>query len=335
MRALSDGLIGSKRHINLPGVKLRLPSLTQKDEGDLLFAIEQKMDFIAASFVRTAQNVRDIRSFLEVHGGGDIKIISKIENQEAIENLEEIVSVSDGVMVARGDLGIEVPMTQLPLLQKRIVKLSRSYGKFVIVATHMLKSMVDSPSPTRAEVSDVFNAVMQQADMTMLSEETAIGAYKCEAVQAMYDIAHEAESSIEYAHKEYDTPDITRRDHEKKQLIRSAIKLSEELGITDIVIFTKTGRLARYAAAYRPSRMIHTLTPSMVTLRQCQVLFGITAYLLEDWSTHDHNLWSGLALLRARAVLGSDARVIVVHDILEGQEEIPTLSIIDLSNIKK
>lgn len=301
--ALSDGLIGSKRHINLPGVKLRLPSLTQKDEEDLLFAIEQKMDFVAASFVRTAQNVLDIRSFLDLHGGVDIKIVSKIENQEAIENLEEIVPVSDGVMVARGDLGIEVPMTQLPILQKRIVKLSRSYGKFVIVATHMLKSMVDSPSPTRAEVSDVFNAVMQQTDMTMLSEETAIGEYKCEAVRAMHDITQEAESSIEYAHKEYETLDITERDHEKKQLIRSAIKLSEELGIADIVIFTKTGRLARYAAAYRPSQMIHTLTPSMVTLRQSQTLFGIAAYFLEDWSTHDHNLWSGLALLRTHAAL--------------------------------
>lgn len=161
VEAQNDALIGSRRHVNLPGVRIRLPGITQKDKEDILFGIQNGYHFIAASFIRTADNVREIRSFLDEHGGKEIRIISKIENQEGMENLESIVRVSDGVMVARGDLGIEVPIEKVPKYQKQIIDLCRQHGKFVIVATHMLESMIEFPFPTRAEVSDIFRAVLQ------------------------------------------------------------------------------------------------------------------------------------------------------------------------------
>jgi pyruvate kinase len=335
VEAENDALIGSNRHVNLPGVKLRLPSLTEKDKTDLLFAIEADMDFIAASFVRNRENVMDIREFLDANGGKNIKICSKIENQEAIENIDEIVLASDGVMVARGDLGIEIPMTRLPIYQKQIVKTCREQGKFVTVATHMLKSMTDAPTPTRAEVSDVFNAVMQKADTTMLSEETAIGSYKLEAVEAMRDITTEAELSLEYGHPDYESSNISERDKEKKYLIRSALRLAEDLDIEHILLFTKTGRLARFAAAYRPSHMIHAFTGNIQTLRYTNILFGINPHLLPNWWDHESNLWSAIETLQKNGTIKTNEKIIAITDIERNDEEIPSLEIIDLKKIKK
>lgn len=335
VEAENDALIGSNRHVNLPGVRLRLPSLTEKDKTDLLFAIEIGMDFIAASFVRNRQNVIDIREFLDANGGENIRICSKIENQEAIENLDEIILISDGVMVARGDLGIEVPMTSLPMYQRRIVKSCREQWKFVTVATHMLKSMTDAPTPTRAEVSDVFNAVLQKTDTTMLSEETAIGSYKLEAVEAMRDITAEAESSLEYGHPDYESSNISERDKEKKYLIRSALRLAEDLDIEHILLFTKTGRLARLAAAYRPSHIIHAFTGNMQTLRYANILFGINPNLLPIWWNHESNLWSAIEILQRNGTIKTNEKIIAITDIERNGEEIPSLEIIDLKKIKK
>ena len=167
--AKSDCLIGSRRHVNLPGVSLRLPGITGQDKEDVLFAIREKYDCIAMSFVRSAANVDELRTLLSDNDASHIRIISKIENQEGIENLDEIIAASDGVMVARGDLGIEVPIQKLPVYQREIVKKSLFQGKFVIVATHLLETMIENPFPTRAEVSDIFNSVMQKADCIMLS----------------------------------------------------------------------------------------------------------------------------------------------------------------------
>lgn len=167
--AQNDCLIGSRRHVNLPGVKLRLPGITDQDKQDIAFGIEEGYDFIAMSFVRSRSNVEELRSFLTERNASHIRIISKIENQEGVENLDEIIESSDGIMVARGDLGIEVPIAKLPVYQREIVKKSLQRGKFVIVATHLLETMIENPFPTRAEVSDIFNSVMQKADCTMLS----------------------------------------------------------------------------------------------------------------------------------------------------------------------
>lgn len=193
--------------------------------------------------------------------------------------------------------------------------------------------MTDSPSPTRAEVSDVFNAVMQKADTTMLSEETAIGSYKLEAVEAMYDIITEAENSIEYGHPDYESSNISERDREKKYLIRSALRLAEDLEIKHILLFTKTGRLARFAAAYRPSHMIHAFTGDMQTLRYTNILFGIHPYFLTNWSNHESNLWNAIKLLRDDAIIKADDKIIAITDIERDGEEIPSLEIIDLKKI--
>lgn len=256
------------------------------------------MTFIASSFVRNSANIRDMREYLDSLGGQEIKIISKIENQEAIENLEEIIEVSDGVMVARGDLGIEVPMQMLPLYQKRIIEMSQEKGKFVIVATHMLKSMTDSPSPTRAEVSDVFAAVMSQTDVTMLSEETAIGNYKEEAVKAMYNVTTEAEKHA-HVFLDFDTSYFD-HDEEKKYLIQSALHIGKNMNIEHILVFTKTGRLARLAAAFRPYQNIHAFTPSIRTCEYTSLLYGITPYFLEDWKSHEENVGAAIRLIREK-----------------------------------
>jgi len=190
---MNDAVIGSRRHVNLPGVKIRLPGIMDKDKEDILFGIENGYHFIAASFIRTAENVREIREFLDSNGAPKIRIISKIENAEGIENLEAIIAISDGIMVARGDLGIEVPIEKVPKYQKQIIDLCRASGKFVIVATHMLESMIEHPFPTRAEVSDIFRAVLQGADATMLSGETTTGLYPIESVDMMTKVIIEAE----------------------------------------------------------------------------------------------------------------------------------------------
>lgn len=225
VQAENDATIGSRRHVNLPGVRIRLPGITDKDKEDILFGIKNNYHFIAASFIRTADNVREIREFLDKNGGTEIRIISKIENAEGIENLEAIVKVSDGVMVARGDLGIEVPIEKVPKYQKKIVDLCRQSGKFVIVATHMLESMIEHPFPTRAEVSDIFRAVLHGADATMLSGETTTGKYPIESVEMMVNVIKEAEEELEHKHHEYSNEGLNQRDIEKKALICSALEV--------------------------------------------------------------------------------------------------------------
>lgn len=185
VKVSADVEIGSRRHLNLPGMQIKLPSLIEKDKTDILFGIKAGIAYVAASFIRTGENVKEIRSFLNENGGSHVKIISKIENQEGVENLEEIAKYSDGIMIARGDLGIELPIYELPVYQKRILEMAHKYGKPVIMATELMKSMVKSPFPTRAEVSDVFSSVMGRVDAVMLSDETAVGLYPVRTVEIM------------------------------------------------------------------------------------------------------------------------------------------------------
>ena len=201
--AKNSCLIGSRRHVNLPGVKLRLPGITGQDKQDVLFSIEQGYDFIAMSFVRNRSNIEELRSLLALHNASHIKIISKVENQEGIENIDEIITASDGVMVARGDLGIEVAIEKLPVYQLDIVQKSMAQGKFVIVATHLLETMIENPFPTRAEVSDIFNCIRQKADCTMLSGETTIGKYPIQSVEMMTAVIKEAETNTHYSHEDF------------------------------------------------------------------------------------------------------------------------------------
>lgn len=314
-------------------MKIRLPGITEKDKEDILFAIENKYAFIAASFIRTADNIHEIRSFLEENGGSHIKIIAKIENAEGVENLESIIAVTDGVMVARGDLGIEVPIETVPRYQKNIIDLARQYGKFVIVATHMLESMIECPFPTRAEVSDIFRAVLQGTDTTMLSGETAMGKYPIEAISMMQKVILEAEEEIERTHHEFDESGLTERDREKKYIIKSALMIAESLNIEHIILFTKTGRLARLAAAYRPNQPIFSITGNQETHEYVNILFSVKSVLLPDWNPNDHtkNIDRSLQMLREKNLIQTGDRAVIITDIhTADKEEIPTLEIIKI-----
>lgn len=314
--AKNSCLIGSRRHVNLPGVRLRLPGITDQDKKDVLFAIEEGYDFIAMSFVRNRSNVEELRSLLALHDASHIKIISKIENQEGVENLDEIIEASDGVMVARGDLGIEVPIEKLPVYQREIVRKSMIQGKFVIVATHLLETMIENPFPTRAEVSDIFNCVMQRADCTMLSGETTIGKYPIKAVEMMTAVINEAEADMIYDHKDFSDDGLCVRDIEKKQLIKNALTMSESLDVRAVLIFTKSGRLARFAAAFRPNSDVYAFTMKESSVRYMNALFGIRPMLLPNWSENlGGNLDSAIALLKEKNLLLSGDRIVAVNDI--------------------
>lgn len=327
--AKDSALIGSRRHVNLPGVRLRLPGITDQDKRDVLFSIEEGYDFIAMSFVRSRANVEELRSLLASHNASHVKIISKIENEEGVENLDEIIEASDGVMVARGDLGIEVPIEKLPVYQREIVKKSMIQGKFVVVATHLLETMIENPFPTRAEVSDIFNSVRQRADCTMLSGETTVGKYPIEAVQMMTAVIKEAEANMSYEHRDFSDEGLSKRDIEKKQLIKSALLMSESLDVGAVLIFTKSGLLARLAAAFRPSKKVYAFTMKESSVRYMNALFGIDPVLLSDWSEDlEANLDSAIAFLKAKNLLSSGERVVAVNDLQKKGKEIPVVEVI-------
>lgn len=327
--AWNRAVIGSRRHINLPGQKLRLPGITEKDEEDVIFAIKNNFDFIAQSFVRSRENVLQLREILDKNNWAHIKIISKIENSEWVENLDEIIEVSDGIMVARWDLGIEVPIETLPTYQRQMVKKCLASWKFVIIATHLLESMIENPFPTRAEISDIFNSVMQKADCVMLSGETAMWKYAQEAVVIMKNVIEEAEKQIVYKHYDFSNNGLNQRNIEKKLLIKSAMFMAEELEINAILIFTKTWLLARLAAAFRPNQDIYAFTGNPNTSKYMNILFWIRPYLLENWTTNQKdNVSNSINFLLSKWKISKESKVIAITDIQKDNKEIPALEII-------
>lgn len=328
---LNSCIIGSKRHINLPGVKLKLPGITSKDKEDVLFAIENNYDFIAMSFVRNKENIQELRDLLAENNASHIKIISKIENQEAIENLEEIVKNSDWVMVARWDLWIEVPIEKLPFYQKEISKLCLQYGKFFIIATHLLETMIENPFPTRAEVSDIYNSVMASADCTMLSWETTTGKYPIESIQMMAKVIIETEKWVQNIHNDFSNNGLTTRDIEKKSLIKHAISIAEELDAKAIIILTKTGLLARLAAAFRPNIDVYAFTKTTKSLNFMNILYWIRPKILESWNDDYMNNveWAIEKLKKENNFMAWD-KVIAVSDIQKYGKEFPIIEIIEV-----
>lgn len=234
--------------------------MIEKDKTDILFGIKMGIAYVAASFIRTGENVKEIRAFLDKNGGESVKIISKIENKEAIDNLEAIVQASDGVMIARGDLGIEMPIHELPVYQKKILDMCFVYGKPVIIATELMKSMVSNPFPTRAEVSDVYNSVMMRADAVMLSDETAVGKYPIKAVEYMAKTVKEAEKTTNNKHKDFDIQTTEEPEILKKALARYALMLADEIHAKLIVVFSYSGNLARYLSALKPNQPVISFT---------------------------------------------------------------------------
>ncbi len=270
----NSGLIKNKKGINVPGVKIHLPALTDKDVDDIIFGIKQGVDFIAASFIRKASDVLTIRRILEENGAGHISIISKIENREGVDNIDEIISVSDGIMVARGDLGVEIPLEEVPLVQKELISKCNMAGKPVITATQMLDSMMRNPRPTRAEVSDVATAIYEGTDAIMLSGETASGSYPIEAVETMSKIAIMIEDSLDYKKilsNRYESSNYTITDSIGYATCRSCIDLQSAA----IISATLSGYTAISISKFRPKSPIIATTQSEQVMRKLALYWGV------------------------------------------------------------
>jgi pyruvate kinase len=282
---VAGGVIGDHKGINLPGVAVSIPSLTEKDLNDLHFGLCAGVDLVALSFVRTASDVQQLRDRL---GGRPVAIIAKIEKPEGWENIESILNVTDGVMVARGDLGVETALEKVPRIQKSIIRRARRKGRFVITATQMLESMIENPTPTRAEVSDVANAIYDGTDAVMLSAETSIGKYPVDAVRFMARIATESEASLRS--KGYQDPPHPAQPSSAGILADAAYHAARESGAAAIVVFTSTGSSARLVSRYRPPVCIYAITPHDNTARQLSVNYGVTPILAPDVSSTDEML---------------------------------------------
>ncbi|MBB6448180.1 pyruvate kinase [Geomicrobium halophilum] len=283
---MNDGKLKNKKGVNLPKVKVNLPGMTDKDAADIRFGIEEDIDFIAASFVRRASDVFEIRELLEAHDAGDIQIIPKIENEEGVENIAEILEVSDGLMVARGDLGVEIPPEEVPLVQKTLIGHSNTLAKPVITATQMLESMTRNPRPTRAEASDVANAIFDGTDAIMLSGETAAGDYPDEAVKTMSRIALKAESALNYEEM------LNNRTRESRTTITNSISQSVSrtalsLNTSAILSATESGYTARLVSKYRPKSKIIAVTSDIRVLRRLNLVWGVLPLLGDKASTTD------------------------------------------------
>ncbi|HET7522169.1 MAG TPA: pyruvate kinase [Bacillales bacterium] len=288
-RVLNNGTLKSRKGVNVPNASLDLPGITEKDAKDIQFGIEQGIDFIAASFVRRASDVLDIRELLEEYGAEDIHIIPKIENREGVENIDDILNVSDGLMVARGDLGVEIPAEDVPLVQKQLIRKCNTHGKPVITATQMLDSMQRNPRPTRAEASDVANAIFDGSDAVMLSGETAAGDYPVEAVETMHKIACRAETALAY-------DDLLKdRSRESDTTITDAISQSVthtalRLGVSAIITATESGHTARMVAKYRPKAPIIAVTSTEKVCRKLALVWGVAPQLGKEASSTDEML---------------------------------------------
>ena len=272
-KVVNGGVVKSRKGVNLPGVEVNLPSLMERDIEDLKFGVENGFDIVAASFIRSAEDVLKIRRVLEENGGGQMHIISKIENQQGVENIDKILEASDGIMVARGDLGVEIPPEEVPLVQKILIAKANRIGKPVITATQMLESMVHSPRPTRAEANDVANAIFDGSDAIMLSGETAAGAYPLEAVATMARIALKAESAVDYAAKLANTTEPARVNI-TNAISMAACATAAELKTAAITTVTKSGFTARMISRYRPACPLIASTSDEMVWRQMNLIWG-------------------------------------------------------------
>lgn len=317
------GELGSRRHINLPGVHVRLPALTQKDREDIETGIKYGVDFFALSFVRSADDLDILRRYLSERGSS-AHVIAKIEDQSAISNLEEIIQASDGLMVARGDLGIEIPYETLPLVQRRAVMACQRMGKPAIVATHMLESMILNPVPTRAEISDIANAVFEQADCVMLSGETTVGKYPTQCVDVMNRIIRSIESNADRK-----LNNAFKLKTPKELMLKSAVYLSDDIPRCAIAVFTRRGNLARTLSTLRPRKStIFAFTDSEETFQNLLLYWGIEPFLMRFNDTdHEATIQDAFARLRSRGWVESRDNMVMISNIFAGKKLIDTIQL--------
>ncbi len=322
---LTKGVLGSRRHINLPGVKVNLPPLTEKDLADIKLGVEIGVDFVALSFCREAADIIELRRVLD-EAGCKARTIAKIEDQHAVKVIDEIILAADAIMVARGDLGVECPMEELPIIQRRIVKGCLEVGTPVIVATHMLESMIENPLPTRAEVTDVANAVFEQADAIMLSGETAMGKYPQACVAALDRVAKRIERSggAGYAVEAVIT------DHRQK-LVKSAIVLANSFEHATIVVFTRRGEMADHVSHLRPERAaIYAFAPDENVVRGLSLNWATEAIQMEFEERPEATVAKAEKILKERGLVESGYRLVVISDILADDDRYDSIHIRDV-----
>ena len=301
-RIENGGELGEKKGVNGPGVRVKLPALTDKDKEDIRLGVDAGFDFVAASFVRNADAIREIREILDEKGSA-MQIIAKIENEEGIENIDSIIEASDGIMVARGDMGVEIPAEKVPHIQKMIIRKCNLACKVVITATQMLDSMIRNPRPTRAEVSDVANAVYEGTDAVMLSGETAMGSYPIEAVRMMSQIAEESEKYLDYMFYQRRKVSAENLRNISNTVCYSSVATASDLEAPVIVAPSVSGFTTRMLSKWRPKALIAGLSPSMTAVRQMQLYWGVKPFHAKRAESTDALLFASVELLKEKGIV--------------------------------
>jgi len=321
-QVLTPGLLGSRRHINLPGVKVNLPPLTEKDLADIELGVEVGVDFFALSFCREAADIEEMRRVVREHGS-EAAVIAKIEDQHAVKYINDIIRASDAIMIARGDLGIECPMEELPIIQRRIIKQCVRIGRPVIVATHMLESMIENPVPTRAEITDVANAVFEQADAIMLSGETSVGKYPAGCVRVLDRVARRIEKSggAGYAKDAL-------LEEPRKKTVRSAIVLADSLPHSKLVVFTRSGSMAGHVSHLRPGHApIFAFTPAEDVARRIVLLRGCQPIAMAFALRPDHTVIDAEKYLLDRGLIVKGDELVVISDMADSSARFDSIQL--------
>ena len=320
---IDGGTLGSRKHINLPGVRINLPSISTQDQKDIRFALKHNIDFVALSFVRSAEAVHDVRKVIADAGGHPIRLIAKIENQEGLDNLEEIIDAADGIMVARGDLGVEVEFAELPVAQRNMVRQCAVAGKPVILATHLLESMIESPMPTRAEVTDVATAVDEQVDAIMLSGETATGKHPVRCVEVLDRIARRIEKAENLGFYKQRKP-VSLRDH----LARSASRLADSLNAPAVIVITQRGVLGQLVSSFRPqTAIVYAFTNSATAHRQLWLCHSVVPFKMDLSDAPDETLAAAFQRLRSHDRLVPGDPVVVVSDVVTRDGKVTAIQV--------
>lgn len=319
--------VKNRRHINLPGVELSFPGLTDQDKEHIAIGVTQGIHYVAMSFVRTADHVKECRAYLDSLGAPHVGIIAKIETLESVQNAQSIIDASDGIMVARGDLGAQIPMEELPMTQEILVDLAQETGKIVIVATNMLESMIHYPTPTRAELTDVHSAVKQRVDATMLSGETAMGDYPLETATMMSRIIYHTESIQTNKHKYFER-DLG-VDENKKQVTKNALKLADDVDAKAVVVFTQSGFMGKTIAALRPNQPVYAFTFSEETVRKLTLCYGVYPVLI-PFSTNNEHIRLAKEYLIDNGNIQSGDDIIILVDGKADRVDAPQMQLITL-----
>jgi pyruvate kinase len=317
-KIINGGVISDRRGINIPSVDIRLPALTEKDIMYIEYAVKWGVDYIAQSFIRKPEDIDDTKELLAKFGAPDIPVIAKIETLQAIDNLEEIIDKADGVMVARGDLGVEVPVQKVPLLQKRIIEIANAQSKPVITATQMLETMIENPVPTRAEATDIANAILDGTDAVMLSAETSIGDYPIEAVKVMVDVALETESYIEDYSSKYEQFVNSGGDAATNAISRAAVDTALELGLSTIIATTYSGYTARALSRFRRDLNIIAASPREETFNRMALVWGVTPVIMTKFIDTDSMLDNVSNIAKSLGICKKGDEIIVTAGIPYG-----------------